>query len=127
MTLLTRTHHFAAASLVGGALLFQGVSASAEEPRKLDPANDQAYEHVIKPILAATCTGCHGEKKDKGKIRLHTPDDIRDADVIVEGQSADSELTSRIMLPEDDEDVMPPAKKGKPLGDKEIDLIKRWI
>jgi hypothetical protein len=126
MTLLTRTKPFAAASLVGSALLLQGLSASAEDGRKLDPASDKAYEHVIKPILAATCTGCHGEKKDKGKIRLHNPDAIRDADVIIEGQSADSELSNRILLPADDEDVMPPEGK-KQLTEEQKKLINWWI
>ena len=114
------------AAVAGPALLFLGLSASAEEERKLDPAKDKAYEHVIKPILAATCYSCHGEKKDKGKIRLHTPDDIREADVIIEGSSVDSELTTRIMLPEDDEDVMPPEGK-KQLTDQQKKLINWWI
>lgn len=126
MTLPIRTKPFAAASLIGGALILQVFGASAEEPRKLDPAKDKAYEHVIQPIFAATCTGCHGEKKDKGKIRLHTPDAIREADVIVEGLSADSELTHRIMLPADDEDVMPPEDK-KQLTEEQKKLINWWI
>ena len=126
MTLPIRTKPFAAASLIGGALILQVFGASAEEPRKLDPAKDKAYEHVIQPIFTATCTGCHGEKKDKGKIRLHTPDAIREADVIVEGLSADSELTHRIMLPADDEDVMPPEDK-KQLTEEQKKLINWWI
>ena len=126
MTLPIRTKPFAAASLIGGALILQVLGASAEEPRKLDPAKDKAYEQVIQPIFAATCTGCHGEKKNKGKIRLHTPDAIREADVIIEGMSADSELTHRIMLPADDEDVMPPEDK-KQLTEEQKKLINWWI
>jgi uncharacterized membrane protein len=123
-----RTRHFAAAALAGCAFLLQGGNASAEATaaRKLDPAKDQAYEHVIKPILAATCIGCHGKKKDKGKIRLHTPEEILDADVIVAGKSADSELTARILLPEDDEDVMPPEGK-KQLTEEQKKLLNWWI
>ena len=119
-----RTRHLAAA-LAGSAILLQSASA-ADAERKLDPAKDKAYEHVIKPILSATCTSCHGAKKDKGKIRLHTPADIKEADVIVAGKSAESELTTRIMLPEGDEDVMPPEGKTQ-LTDDQKKLLNWWI
>ena len=123
----TRSRQFAAAALAGGAFLLQGFSANAEDAeRKLDPAKDKAYEHVIKPILGATCASCHGAKKDKGKIRLHTPDEIKKADVIVAGDLEDSELTLRINLPEDDEDVMPPEGK-KQLTDDQKKLLNWWV
>ena len=125
MTLPTRTIRLASATLVGGALLLQGTSALAEE-RKLDPAKDKAYEHVIKPILAATCISCHGEKKDKGKIRLHTPEAIKDAEVVVAGNIEDSEMSYRIMLPADDDDVMPPEGKTQ-LTEDQKKLINWWI
>ena len=37
------------------AIELDGVAAYHLVPRKLDPAKDQAYEHVIKPIFSATC------------------------------------------------------------------------
>ena len=132
MTLPIRTRQFTAAAataLAGCALLLQSPSAQAADAdagRKLDPTKDKAYEHIVKPILAAACISCHGEKKDKGKIRLHTPDDIRDADVIVEGMSDDSELILRILLPEDDEDVMPPEGKKQLTGEQKK-LLKWWV
>jgi len=125
MTIQTHKSYLAAA-LAGTAFLFQGLTANADEERKLDPAKDKAYEHVIKPILSATCTSCHGAKKDKGKIRLHTMEDILEADIIVAGKSAESELTTRILLPDDDEDVMPPEGK-KQLTAQQKKLINWWI
>ncbi|MGI9240834.1 MAG: hypothetical protein ACR2RV_08535, partial [Verrucomicrobiales bacterium] len=44
----------------------------------------------------------------------------------IEGQSADSELTVRITLPADDEDVMPPEGK-KQLTEEQKKLINWWI
>ena len=53
------------------ASLFAHSSLIAEEKRKIDLEKDKVYEHVIKPILSANCTTCHGSSKSKGKIRLH--------------------------------------------------------
>jgi hypothetical protein len=101
-------------------------AAFAEGERKLDLVNDGAYEHVIAPILSKTCTGCHGADKNKGKIRLHTPEEITKAEVLVAGKPDESELISRILLPEDDEDVMPPEGKTQ-LTAEQKSLLNWWI
>lgn len=35
-------------------------------------ADSAAFDHVVKPFLATHCTSCHGEKKQKGDLRLDT-------------------------------------------------------
>ena len=105
-------------------------AALAESGRKLDLANDKVYDHVVKPILANTCYKCHGEKKDKGDLRLHTPEAIKtggdEGDAIVPGSVTDSLIIERILLPEDDDDVMPPEGK-KQLTAEQKKLLSWWI
>ena len=83
----------------------------------------------VRPIFAETCYKCHGEKKQKGKLRLDSLDAIekggKDGKVLVPGDPSKSELYRRITLPKDDDDVMPP--EGDPLPKDKQELIKNWI
>jgi len=86
----------------------------------------------IVPIFENNCIKCHGPTKKKGNLRLDSRAyaiDSRDADeqIIIPGDSFASELTFRISLPHDDEDIMPPEGKGDPLTAEQIALIETWI
>ena len=86
----------------------------------------------IRPILASKCFTCHGPdvKQRKGKLRLDTADGTSAqpprADAVVPRKLDDSELYQRIIA-HDPEELMPPAKTGKPLTDVEIARLKAWI
>lgn len=99
---------------------------SAAEGRKLDLKADQAYKHVIEPILAGSCIGCHGADKAKGKIRLHNPGEIAKSKATVADSEGDIPLVFRINLPDNDEDVMPPEDKPR-LSAEQKKLIGWWI
>ena len=90
---------------------------------------DTIYAKVIEPIFQARCIECHGEEKSKGKLRLDTPENIQkggsEGNTVVGGKSGESYLFSRVSLPEDDEDRMPP--KGDPLTKDQVEAIKWWI
>ena len=81
------------------------------------------------PILEANCVKCHGEEKQKSKLRLDsyaavmegTPDDK----IVVAGDLIGSSLFQLITLPADDDDLMPP--KNGPLSENEIAQIRNWI
>lgn len=88
------------------------------------------YRDVIKPIFQTRCYGCHGAKKQKGKLRL---DDSlmlmkggKDGKVIEPGNAEGSELIKRLLLPVDNEDHMPPKEKPQP-AESQIALLKWWI
>ncbi|MEC7856691.1 MAG: c-type cytochrome domain-containing protein [Verrucomicrobiota bacterium] len=108
------------------ASLFAHTSLIAEEKRKIDLEKDKVYEHVIKPILSANCTTCHGSSKSKGKIRLHNPEEIKKSESVVAGNVDDSMMIERILLPEDDEEVMPPEGK-KRLSSEQKKMLSWWI
>jgi hypothetical protein len=92
--------------------------------------NTPVYTGIIKPILANTCVSCHGEKKQKKKLRLDSLPAImkggKDGAVVVPGNADKSDLVDRIELDPDDDDHMPP--KGKPqLSAKEILILEWWV
>jgi hypothetical protein len=92
------------------------------------------------PIFAKNCVDCHrAPYKDpagkviepKGRLRLdgagHIMKGGSDGDAVTAGDPDKSSIYSRILLPPDHEDVMPPKGKGKLLSFDESELIKQWI
>jgi hypothetical protein len=116
---------FTITALSAVSFMIQTVSAEDEE-RKVNPESDKAYEHVIAPILASRCTECHGALKAKGKFRLHNKEEIEKSETVVGGKLDESTLIERIMLPDDDEDVMPPEGKDR-LSAEQKKIINWWI
>jgi hypothetical protein len=92
------------------------------------------YQRDIRPILSDHCFACHGvdAKKREAELRLDTADgataelDSGDGHAIVPGKSAQSILVRRITSTDKDE-RMPPAKSGKHLNAKQIELLTQWI
>lgn len=95
------------------------------------PAADAKVDFTkdIKPILDKNCVNCHGDEKQKGKLRL----DFKGAAMkggkggpaLVAGDVEKSELFRRITLPKSDDDFMP--SEGEPLTKEQIELIREWI
>ncbi|MDY7394218.1 c-type cytochrome domain-containing protein [Aureibaculum sp. 2210JD6-5] len=88
------------------------------------------YEDIIHPILNNKCVSCHNPKKSKGDLALNTFDHIlvggENGEVITANNPEESELYSRLILPEDNDDRMPPKDKTQ-LTNDEIKLIETWI
>ncbi|MDP7047896.1 MAG: SUMF1/EgtB/PvdO family nonheme iron enzyme [Verrucomicrobiota bacterium] len=103
----------------GAALVWLGGLAKAEV----------SFEKHVQPVLASACLSCHGEKKDKGELRLHTFEDLlkggENGKVIVPGKPEESTLYTSTILPPDDDDIMPP--KGETLTSDQADVLKEWI
>jgi len=87
------------------------------------------FAKQIRPIIADSCYKCHGEKKMKGKLRLDSLTAIeaggKDGKIFTPGNPDKSDLYRRIVLPKDDDDVMPP--EGDPVPKDKAALIKAWI
>ena len=85
-------------------ILVTSISFAAKSPEEA-----KVYADVIQPLLNAKCVSCHGETKQKGKLRLDTAEHTfkggkgAKADIIVKGTIDDSELTYRVSLPKDDD------------------------
>jgi hypothetical protein len=87
------------------------------------------YEKDLVPIFQKSCTKCHGAKKSKGGLRLDNAKEFKtggnNGAVAVSGDPEHSALYTLIVLPANDEDVMP--AKGDVLTKKQTDLIATWI
>ncbi len=87
------------------------------------------FARSVQPVLEKRCIECHGDKKQKGGLRLDSKDAAlkggKDAKAIVPEKPDDSDMLRRISLKAGDDDIMPP--KGDPLSKEQIDLIKKWI
>jgi uncharacterized membrane protein len=97
---------------------------------KIDVARTRFYPDVIKPILDRRCVSCHGEGKQKGKLRLDQPEFIlkggKSGKVVEPGTQSEGELLYRLHLSLNDEDHMPPKEKPQ-LSDGELKLLRLWI
>lgn len=86
------------------------------------------FDREIRPLLQEHCVECHGEKKQKGELRLDAKTFAfkggHDGAAIVPGESMKSPLLQRIISVDDDE-RMPP--KGAPLTSIQSALIKSWL
>ncbi len=104
------------------------VTVKPAAPR-LNPAAVNAFKRHVAPVIKARCVSCHGSQKQKGGLRLDTPDWIRkggnSGPVVTPFDPDRSYLYTSTVLPEDDPDIMP--AKGKPLSSRETNYIKRWI
>ena len=89
------------------------------------------YTKDVLPVLKAKCFSCHGEKKAKSKLRLNSGAQAilggKSKKAIVPGKPEESGVISRISLPRDDDDVMPPEDEGEAVTKAEIEILRRWI
>ena len=103
------------------------VAAMAAYVAKAD-SEQVSFERDIQPIFQRYCNKCHGEKKAEAELRLDSAEAIKEFGLdllIVPGKSAESELFSRVTLPEEDDARMP--KGSAPLPKSSIEVLKRWI
>ncbi len=95
-------------------------------------AQDVDFVRDIRPILSDKCFFCHGPDSSHREADLRL-DDERNVKsdrggyrIIVEGNTDESELVSRITA-EDESERMPPGESGKALTAGEVALLTRWI
>lgn len=111
---------------------FSGKDSLVE--KEIQPIADvqeaNVYAEIIQPIFENKCYGCHNKSKRKGGLRLDEPALIlkggKDGKVIKPGNTDESDMMKRLLLPRNDEDHMPPKEKPQ-LKDNEIALIHWWI
>lgn len=85
------------------------------------------FAHQVVPILEKRCVECHGGDESKGGFSLNTRAMVLEADVLEIGK-ADKSLFVELLVTDDEDERMPPVKKGKgPLLKAEIDILSKWI
>ncbi len=101
--------------------------ALAQDGAKPSPAAIQFFETKVRPVLAANCFSCHGEKKQRGSLRLDSLTTMLaggdQGPAIVPGHPEKSLLVKAIS--HDDKDFkMPPTKK---LARAQIADLTAWV
>ena len=90
------------------------------------------FNRDIRPILSDNCFFCHGPDKNKREadLRLDTKEGLHGTSehvgALVPGMPDESELFQRITSIDDDK-KMPPAKSGKVLSERDVQVLKKWI
>ncbi|MCS6864533.1 MAG: PSD1 and planctomycete cytochrome C domain-containing protein [Gemmataceae bacterium] len=84
-----------------------------------EPVDNDYFERKVRPLLVAHCVGCHGEKKQKGGLRLD-----RQAGFVQGGESGPAKDLLAKAVQYDGDLKMPP--KGK-LPDHEIAILLAWV
>ena len=91
------------------------------------------FNTQIKSLLSNRCIACHGpdEENREAGLRLDTfggaTRDLDGYSAIVPGDPGESEIMFRIILEEDDDELMPPKGKGDRLTQDEVALLTKWI
>lgn len=98
----------------------------------LDAAVDEAFfKAKVWPILENSCTGCHGEKKQKGKLRLDSKEawlkGWEDGAIVEPGKPEKSLVMTAIKWEMKDADQNMPPKKDKKLSAEQVAIIEEWI
>ncbi|MEN2283193.1 c-type cytochrome domain-containing protein [Algoriphagus sp. SE2] len=88
------------------------------------------YDQVVQPIINQNCKSCHNPKNLKGELDLTSYEALmnggEDGSILTGGNPDASPLYSKLILPKEDDEHMPPKDKKQP--EKEaIELIKAWI
>lgn len=90
----------------------------------------KVFKDIIHPILDTRCTSCHNPKKKKGELLLTTYEELmkggESGPPLKTGHADSSDIVHRLLLPEADDDHMPPEGKLQLTSDQ-IDLISWWI
>jgi len=112
------------------ALLGAARAPTAAPDPTLDLTQRRVFADLIQPILERRCAACHGTEKHKADLSVESYDALlkggKDGPVLVVGKAVDSPLVSRLLLPPDDEDHMPPQGKPQPTL-AEIAALQWWI
>lgn len=88
------------------------------------------FTDLVQNVLADKCYSCHSSKKVKGGLRVDNEKLLfkggKHGVVIKPGNADESELITRILLPQGDDKRMPPEKQEQ-LTQEEIALLKWWV
>jgi len=85
------------------------------------------FENEVRPLLVNRCYECHGEKKQKGSLRLDNIAYINkggDSGPALVAGNPDKSLMIEAIRYQDPDFEMPPKKK---LPDKEIAILEKWV
>ena len=79
----------------------------------------------IAPILQQHCLRCHSDENDKGDLSLSTNQHVFENEYVIPGDAAASPLIDLVTSTDGEPPEMP--KKGDPLNEQQVSLLRKWI
>ena len=110
---------------VASATMARSGFAEASPTRTTQAAREHFFEQNVRPLLAENCYSCHGDKKQKGGLRLDSLEAIlqggESGPAVVPGKPAESLIVEAINYAGLE---MPPTGK---LSDEKVAMLTRWV
>ncbi len=109
------------------------IAAGAKWPAGLELGQEPRMQFVrdIQPILEQNCVSCHKPDKSEGDLDMTTLEKSlaggESGPGLVRYDTEKSLIFTRTNLPADDDDLMPPTKKGGPLSKEQIQKLQLWV
>lgn len=134
LLLIMATGHLGGSLTHGSDYLTAALSDSnpAGKPQKViaNIQEAQVYADVVEPLLQSKCYSCHGARKQKGGLRMDSPEALmkggKEGQVIRAGKAGQSELIKRLLLAREEEHHMPPKEKPQ-LTERQVALLHWWV
>lgn len=106
-------------------------TTKANEKPKITNVNEAlVYQDIIQPIFKQKCEQCHNATKMKGELRM---DQIallqkggKHGIIFKPNNVEESEFIKRILLPDSEEEHMPPKGKNQ-ITENELSLLRWWV
>ena len=94
------------------------IEQGAKWPEEIKLSQKEKVDFVkhVAPVIEVHCVQCHKEGHAKGKLRMDVKSEFFKSDAIVVGDAEKSKVYTTMVLPADDDDLMPPKAKGGPLS-----------
>jgi hypothetical protein len=90
------------------------------------PATVGLYTDVVEPLLHEACGECHIGDPVMGGLSVANYEHLMQSGTVIPGEPARSELLARVLLPETDDDRMPPEGMA-PLSPAQVGSLSFWI
>src|SRR5688572_764220 len=117
------------AAVLIGALVALAATAADIDTSKLPPPVTRPVDFAkdVQPLLAESCYGCHGPKRQEAGLRFDLKEDAlkgsENGPVILPGKSAESLMIHAVSRLGD----LKMPKKGEPLSTEQVGILRAWI
>ncbi|MBC6365960.1 c-type cytochrome domain-containing protein [Algoriphagus sp. AK58] len=126
--ILLLTGHFGANLTHGEDFLIAPLLTKEVKTVALEEA--EVFRDLVQPIFETKCISCHKEGKIKGELRMDHLEGIqkggKSGPFVLAGNPDESLLITRIHLPLENEEHMPPKNKLQ-LTDEELEILRLWV
>jgi hypothetical protein len=113
--------------VLGAGLLWAGSGWAADAPAGVPAEHARFFQTKVLPLLVDNCQSCHGEKRQKGGLRLDSAQAVRkggkDGVILVPGKPEASKIITAVSY-KDNYLQMPPDDR---LSESQVEILTQWV